>query len=248
MYGAHNRHLPRRQQACEGATLMAEEYISFDDVRKQTLAEMNLVEQIVNLARHVEDTVREANVIINSYIKGQFEVVKAKYERVNTLKNSSEEVKSKVIEYIVRVTPGLMNKDIYRTIVLALERIAQSADAAAYRARMLALRAKIMNEEVGNRILELLNLFMNQYANVVSSLRMLAVNPPGALKHVDEILKLEESIDGIYKEIGIQLYDSMQDDIPALMITKELVDILENCSDLAREVAENVRYLALHKV
>lgn len=227
---------------------MAEEYISFDDVRKQTLAEMNLIEQIVNLARQVEDALREAHMIIGSYIKGQFEVVKAKYERVELLKNTSEELKAKAIEYLVRVTPGLVNKDIYKAIILALDRVAQSMDAAVYRAKILAIRHKEVKESLGESLMELLQHLTKEYSEVVSGIRMLAVNPQNVLKHVNEALKVEETIDGMYRDLEIKVYDELSDDIPALMITKELVDILETCADLIREVAENLRYLALHKV
>lgn len=227
---------------------MAEEYISFDDVRKQTLAEMNLIEQIVNLARQVEDTLREAHMIIGSYIRGQFEVVKAKYERVELLKNTSEELKAKAIEYLVRVTPGLVNKDIYKAIILALDRVAQSMDAAVYRAKILAIRHKEVKESLGESLTELLQHLTKEYSEVVSGIRMLAVNPQNVLKHVNEALKVEETIDGMYRDLEIKVYDELSDDIPALMITKELVDILETCADLIREVAENLRYLALHKV
>jgi len=227
---------------------MAEDYINLNDPRSQSLAEVSLIEQLQAIARQVDEALREARLLIDNYLEGRLEVVKTKYDRVEMLKNKCEELKSKAIEYLVRVTPSLLNKDIYRTIIIALSKISQDIDSATYRTKILASKNKVLDTDTTKMVKEILEEFSKQYNKLLDTIRILGINPANAAKTADEVLKIEETIDKLYREASLMLYENLENDIPVLLITKEFVDLIESASDLVRDIAENIKYLALHKV
>ncbi len=227
---------------------MAEDYINLNDPRSQSLAEVSLIEQLQAIARQVDETLREARLLIDNYLEGRLEVVKTKYDRVEMLKNRCEELKSKAIEYLVRVTPSLLNKDIYRTIIIALSKISQDIDSATYRTKILASKNKVLDTDTTKMLEKILEEFTKQYNKLLNTIRLLGINPANAAKTADEVLKIEETIDKLYREASLMLYENLENDIPVLLITKEFVDLIESASDLVRDIAENIKYLALHKV
>ena len=164
------------------------------------------------------------------------------------LKNRCEELKSKAIEYLVRVTPSLLNKDIYRTIIIALSKISQDIDSATYRTKILASKNKVLDTDTTKMLEKILEEFTKQYNKLLNTIRLLGINPANAAKTADEVLKIEETIDKLYREASLMLYENLENDIPVLLITKEFVDLIESASDLVRDIAENIKYLALHKV
>ncbi|HDJ83624.1 MAG TPA: hypothetical protein ENG44_01335, partial [Desulfurococcaceae archaeon] len=119
---------------------MAEEYYSPDDIRKASIAEMNLIEMLKSITRTVEDTFIEVNDIVLSFLGGKLETVKTRYVKARHMKNQTEELKDKAMEYLVRVSTSLLYKDVYRIVLTDLDRIAQNLDAVAYRLYLLADR------------------------------------------------------------------------------------------------------------
>jgi uncharacterized protein Yka (UPF0111/DUF47 family) len=226
---------------------MAEEYINPEDLNRISLAEMSVLEQLHNLARVVEDTVRETGMLVDDLVKGKKESIKARYERVRLHKDNAEAVRDKVLEYLVRVSPTLIYKDLYMNIASRIEKITQDMDAASYRSVVVAYKDLKLKPETGNKLQELFRGASNIYSNLLDAVRMLSTNPRKTYEICGIIAKLEEEVDKIYRELELHIYEAYSDNIAALLLIKEIADLLEDSSDMAKEASDYLKYLALHK-
>lgn len=227
---------------------MTEEYINPVDPRRISLAEMSVVEQLMSLSSHVRDSMGESVKIVEDLVEGKKEAIKARYERIRSLKNSAEEVKDKTLEYIVRIAPTLIYKDLYAAVVNMLERVAQNMDALAYRVLVTSRQNASVGQETGRMVAEFASTVFKAYDKLHDAIRMLSMN--SARKSVEaakEVSKLEDAADSLYRNITPHLYSSYSSDISMLMLLKEIVDTLEDTCDVIKEAADNLRYLALHK-
>ncbi len=227
---------------------MAEEYYNPEDIRKASIAELNLIEMLKNVARQAEDTYTEVNDIVVSFLNKQLDVVKTHYVKARHMKNQTEELKDKAMEYLVRVSASLLYKDVYRYVLIDLDKMSQNLDAIAYRLYLLADRGYTVDEGVATDIRGFMDKIREQLSVLTTSIEMLGINPKKSIEEAERIIRMEEDADQSYRELELKIFEEYNEKIPLLLVLKEVVDLLEETSDLARDAADNIKYIALHKV
>lgn len=227
---------------------MAEEYYNPEDLRKASIAELNLIEMLKNVARLAEDTYTEVNDIVVSFLDKQLDMVKTRYVKARHMKNQTEELKDKAMEYLVRVSTSLLYKDAYRYVLIDLDKMAQNLDAIAYRLYLLADRGYTVDEGVAVDIRSFMDKIREQLSVLTTVIEMLGINPKKSLEEAERIIRMEEDADQSYRELELKIFEEYTENLPLLLVLKEIVDLLEETSDLARDAADNLKYIALHKV
>ncbi len=223
---------------------MSETYLS----NKEALAEAHVLELINNLARSTEDAIRETLSLLEEFAKGKLEIVRVKYSRIRTFKNRSEELKSKTLEYLVRTGPSMLFKDIYVSIAYNLERIAQLMNGISHRLLLLSLKGLTPSVDVAKRLVSFGEKFIEEYEGLKRTLIMMNYNPKKVIEGAREVFRLEDEIDDMYRSNEVELYEKHSSNLILLMLLKEVYDIIEESSDLVKDSAENLAYLALHKI
>ncbi len=227
---------------------MAEEYYNPEDLRKASIAELNLIEMLKNVARLAEDTYTEVNDIVVSFLNKQLDIAKTRYVKARHMKNQTEELKDKAMEYLVRVSTSLLYKDAYRYVLIDLDKMSQNLDAIAYRLYLLADRGYTVDEGVAADIRSFMDKIREQLSVLTTAIEMLGINPKKSLEDAERIIRMEEDADQSYRELELKIFEEYTEKIPLLLVLKEIVDLLEETSDLARDAADNLKYIALHKV
>ncbi len=227
---------------------MAEEYYNPEDLRKASIAELNLIEMLKNVARLTEDTYTEVNDIVVSFLDKQLDIAKTRYVKARHMKNQTEELKDKAMEYLVRVSTSLLYKDAYRYVLTDLDRMSQNLDAIAYRLYLLADRGYTVDEGVASDIRSFMDKIREQLSVLTTAIEMLGINPKKTLEEAERIIRMEEDADQSYRELELKIFEEYTEKLPLLLVLKEIVDLLEETSDLARDAADNLKYIALHKV
>jgi len=224
-------------------------YIDVREGPKESLAEMHIIELLQGLARNVQETLRELREIVEQYCEGNLDIVKNRHGKVRKFKEASEEAKSKVVEYIVRVSPTMVSKEMYANIAYSLEKVAQRAAGAAHRLGILASKGVKPKSEVAKGLTILTGKLFEEYEALRSALMMLSLNIKKVVEHCEVVLKLEEDIDDIYRNLGYSMFEAEDvGDLVKIILLKDLVDVLEESSDTIRESAENLIFIALHKL
>jgi len=224
-------------------------YIDVRDPSRETLAEMHVIELLQDLVRNTQDALIELSNLVTMYLKGNLEVVKNRYEKIRGFKGSAENAKSKVLEYVVRVSPSMINKEVYASIASALERVAQLASGIAHRLAIMSSQGLKPKPDIIDDVNLFVEKFMEEFDHFRSSLMMLNVNARRTIEESRKVKALEEEIDEIYRLLKFKLFKVENlNDLIYVMLFKEVTDLIEDSADLIKEASENLAYIALHKV
>ncbi|OYT37195.1 MAG: hypothetical protein B6U89_07745 [Desulfurococcales archaeon ex4484_58] len=212
----------------------------------ESIAEMNIHENLVNLARMAGDVLRVFVDIVNS-MPGEVDPSKI-YGKIIEPKSRIEENKLLFMEYLARLGDAISYKQNYASIALGLERLTQLLDGASYRLTLLKQKKYSIDDEICDFIKQFTGIIEEQYRNLLEGLKKLRSDPKKTLMNVNEITKLENRADEVYRNATFTLYTKLSEQIIPLMVLKDAIDFIENASDLLKSVGEELRYLALHKV
>ena len=226
---------------------MSEGYIRPEDLVKISIAESNIAEQIRTLCRLLIDEYVHVNELFKLFMNSMYVVVENEYPKVRKSKDNIEEAVDKAMEYLVRVGIGLGFKDIYTSILQEISRASELLDMTAYKLLILTkLEPKLTDRMVAliERIFENLKSCLEKLDLAIS---LFLVNPKKAIEISVEVSKIEESVDDLYRELSIELIKEVKDE-KTLIITKDIIDVLEEIVDILRHIATCIKYIALHRV
>ena len=225
------------------------EYWGYYDETETSLAEMSLAEQLLALARNVGDALRDSMNAVNDFAGGDYEAVKQRAVKVRGYKNGAERVKDNIIYYLARLGYLLPLSDVYRQVVLQLDRIAQNSDAVAYRLSVLVSEASPrLSKSFSAKLAEMARLVSLEYEALLSSVRLLQENPRRSIDEARRTMSLEEEVDQKYRELEIDVIHEMKDNMVALVLMREVIDLVEDTADVVKDAAENILFLALSKI
>ncbi len=227
---------------------MPEEVIRYDDVVNQSIAEMNLIEQLTKIIDPIE---REASRLLEmskSLVEGKNELVKKAYEYIRKTKEEAQNLKETTMEYIVRLTPSLINKEIYIMALSHLDKLSQLIDEIAYKMTLVARMNIEIDRGLGDKIDSMISKMYNMVKDLQQESKQLGVNPRKALAYHDEICSGESEIDEAYREAEISTVNSSALGCLEKMVLKELIETIENTADTIRDASYDFKYLALYRV
>ncbi len=207
------------------------------------LVEMNIHEMLINLGNMGLDIISEATEAI---LSGKLSHLEKTYPKLRDKKERLEKTRIMFMEYLVRVASELPEKDLYASLVMKIDRIMQIMDGAAYRLKVYLAKYSI-DEEVSRQMGKMLRSLLNEYGELQRALEKLRYNPAETIRIAENIKKYEEYIDELYRELELMLFHKYSDNILALMLLKEAVDLIEDAADLTKEAGEEARYIALHR-
>ncbi|MEM0380883.1 MAG: DUF47 family protein [Desulfurococcaceae archaeon] len=212
----------------------------------ESIAEMNIFESIASMTRIVEDAFRVFNELVDNFDREDIDFTKL-YNKIYEPKTRVEEHKIMLMEYLARLGEAIDYKQYYVSLTLSLERLVQLLDGASYRIMLLKKNYKTVNKIVNEYLKQMKDVINEQFKNFTSGLKTIAKEPRKTISFINEISKLENKADEIYREATFNLYTKFSNDILLLMMLRDILDFVEDTSDLLRKIGEELRYLALNR-
>ncbi|AWR94559.1 DUF47 family protein [Acidianus brierleyi] len=170
------------------------------------------------------------------------------YAKIDGIKNSVENEKYLLGEYIIKIKEGLDDKDLYINILDRLEKISQNLDAGAYRLSVLRTR----NTEIDNLTYKLIIIISEKIlaslTHLIESIKSLSTDAKKSIDSARNILKLEEEVDDLYRNVELKLFERKYEDLIYVMLMKDIVDRLEDSEDLIRDSANDITYIAFGRI
>lgn len=210
-----------------------------------SLAEANIMEQLIGIYRLVSDEARELNSMMREADLTQSALVEKRYERVRKLKNDVESSTMTLMEYFIKVSEYISSRELYVMVIDETLRVAEDLEAAAYRLYLVnRLGGRIPDKvyaiisEVSRRLVTLVDLLGDMLRNVGND-RVVREAFSGAVK-------TEDSIDELYREGGLECLRISGEFAGAPML-KEALDKLEDAADIAKRVATYIWFLSSFK-
>ncbi len=228
---------------------MSEYYDYERDMRRNiSLAESSLSEHLFGLAREVEDLVTQLPNVVSYLVEGDTSSMQSLYMKIRGEKDRVELMKDEALYYLARIGTLLLTTNIYKDSFIALARVATNIDGMAYRA-MLVLENGFLRlpPMITTSLQDIVRVFVDQYRSLSYSIRLLHESPDKAYESTAKVFNLEEEIDQQYRQLSLNVYKAFKNEVVALLLLKDLTEMLEDTADLVRDVAENVRFLSLYR-
>ena len=216
--------------------------------RRSSLAESSLSEQLIGLARRVEDVVLMLPDLIKYLGEGDTYSIISLYHRIRGEKERVESFKDEALSYLARLGTLLNTVNIYKDSFISLSRIATNIDGIAYRAMIMLENGLLrLPPKIITNLSEIVKVFVDQYRSLSYSIQMLLEDPRKSYEAATKVFSLEEEIDQRYRQTNIDLYKVLKDEVVALLLLRDLTELLEDTADIVRDIAENVRFLSLYR-
>jgi len=215
---------------------------------KESIAESQIMEQLNTILRNVEEIYRELALAFKDLDSGNAEAVRKRHSRIRAIKDEVENNGINLMDYVLKVSPTLMFKDVYVSIIQDLVRAAEHGEAAAYRNLLLSNKEF---ERMPDTLYALLDSMLTKLIEMIdldtSMLSKIGVSNRIFRELYIKLIKSENSIDDLYREGGLVVLRKYSKDVGALILIKELLDKLEDAADILKRVGTYIRYISLHR-
>ncbi len=192
----------------------------------------------------VIEVVEHAYNMIRAYSEGKLDDAKKEYEGAFNAEREADEIKRKIIEELSTEVFHPIDREELIRLILTTDDIAAYAKAASR--RLLLVLDSRLDKEIVEKLLEMASKLYEATGLLKEAANQLLHNPRDALRTADKIERLEEEIDDIRMEALDKVLSFCDRTKPSLcLISKELVDSLENASDRCEDTADVIRSIAL---
>ena len=211
-----------------------------------TLAEMHIHENLVNLLRQSDEVVKVFVEVVEGLQEDKdFEKI---YNKIHVPKTRIEENRIMFMEYLIRLGETLRNRQNYIALANGIEKFIQLLDGATYRLSLFRRKGYHADNEIYNMLKELATTIVSEYRSIYDGLTRLKTDPKKALISIRDLSKLENKADELYRELTFTIYSKYQNQIVPLMVLKDAIEFMENTADLLKSMGEELRYLALYRI
>ncbi len=211
-----------------------------------TLAEMHIHENLVNLLRQSDEIVKVFVEVVEGLQEDKdFEKI---YNKIHVPKKRIEENRIMFMEYLIRLGETLRNRQNYIALANGIEKFIQLLDGATYRLSLFRRKGYHADNEIYNMLKELATTIVSEYRSIYDGLTRLKTDPKKALISIRDLSKLENKADELYRELTFTIYSKYQNQIVPLMVLKDAIEFMENTADLLKSMGEELRYLALCRI
>ena len=210
-----------------------------------------IAEQLINVAREVDNAVAVVSRLISGSKLPEYQVVdKAFRQEVAMSKRSVETYSSRLLEYIASGRIELVDsKDLILGAVRIMESIVYNVESALYRLVLLKKHGieelPRINEEI-SAMLRVLSSMTSEITSITRLLSRIGSNRETMRmleRRVDQVVQAEADVDRLYREALDALIASSPTAAQA-MLYKDALDSLEAAADAVKDLAESFRILA----
>ena len=210
-----------------------------------------IAEQLINVAREVDNAVAVVSRLISGSKLPEYQVVdKAFRQEVAMSKRSVETYSSRLLEYIASGRIELVDsKDLILGSLRVMESIVYNVEDALYRLVLLKKHGieeiPRINEEISS-MLRVLSSMTSEITSITRLLSRIGSNRETMRmleRRVDQVVQAEADVDRLYREALDALIASSPTAAQA-MLYKDALDSLEAAADAAKDLAESFRILA----
>ncbi|MEM2006656.1 MAG: DUF47 family protein [Sulfolobales archaeon] len=198
---------------------------------------------IVHVAE-VEKVVEKSKNVINELIKGNADLVAVFWGEVFESERKADDIKRKLLAELASETFHPIDREEIVRLVLTTDDIAAYAKAWSRRA-MLYLPDRLP-QNIGDALSTMASKVHEAVKYIKQAVEVLSENPRSTLDLANKVESLEEEVDDIRHEVFrevLKFCDSSRSS--KCMLTKEIMDSIENAADRCEDVADVLRSIAL---
>ena len=205
---------------------------------------MRLLSLTQDQIREVVDVIRKTNMLIESYYNGKSpQDLEKLYQDILNTENSAREIKRSIEDEVTNLGALLTNKEDFIRLINGIDKISDIAEGVAFRVLSLSRTKLKVNKEIMQDMCVLSDNVLKTVIRLREAVLAITLNNETFKAKVKETEDAERVVDNNYRNLDLAILQSEMR-IPQLLLSREIVAMLEDIADKAEEVVENLRVLS----
>ncbi|HEX9913888.1 MAG TPA: DUF47 family protein [Candidatus Bathyarchaeia archaeon] len=165
-------------------------------------------------------------------------------DSIKTITNEANTIKTALIKELHEVGGVLVNRDDFFRLISVFGDIMDEIKGTAARLIETEKRGWTLTDEVAKGILELADLAFDSLIKLREAMMSLGFNSDKSIAFTRQIDEIEKRFDERYVEVQMSVVTSTME-LPAILILKDTVNLMENMVDKVRDASDHIRIIAL---
>lgn len=165
-------------------------------------------------------------------------------DSIKTITNEANTIKTALIKELHEVGGVLVNRDDFFRLISVFGDIMDEIKGTAARLIETEKRGWTLTDEVAKGILELADLAFDSLIKLREAMMSLGFNSDKSIAFTRQIDEIEKRFDERYVEVQMSVVTSSME-LPAILILKDTVTLMENMVDKVRDASDHIRIIAL---
>lgn len=165
-------------------------------------------------------------------------------DSVQTITDEAGGIKITLIKELHEIGGVLVNRDDFFRLISAFGDIMDQIKGTGARLTLIEKRQWQMPENVAVGMLELSDLAFDALLKLREAMMSLGFNSDKAIGFTKQIEDIERKFDEHYMNVEMEVITSAME-IPAILILKDTINLMENMVDKVREASDHIRIIAL---
>lgn len=195
-------------------------------------------------ARSIVSVVRELSLMIDWVVKEEGEKAKEHYEKMLSLIDESDRIKHRGIEEVASVGALLVSREAFLSLIFELSKIADNAEAAGYRLMGLVESGWKVKLRRLEGLSEFASMVLDEIVKLRETMISLNFNYEKALEMAKMVEESEKKIDSVHRKLDLAVLSSGLPP-PALLLARDVMERVENISDLGIDIIDVIRLIAI---
>jgi len=195
-------------------------------------------------ARNTVEITRELALMIDGVAEGKQKSTREHYQAMLKLLDEFDKTKTDLLGEVASVGSLLINREDFMRLIFAVEEIADYAEGVGFRLVGILDRKWKVDKKYIARISGLASLVLEEMTKLRETILSLSFNPSKAMELTRTVEEVERKIDASYRTLDIEILDAKMP-MQSVLILRDIIQHLEKMADLAVDVADLVRVLAI---
>ncbi|MEM4535979.1 MAG: DUF47 family protein [Nitrososphaerota archaeon] len=166
------------------------------------------------------------------------------YQKILKADESAKDTTRMIEMEMSNVGALLTNKEDFIRLVTEIDEIADTVEGIAYRMVNLAKMKTKLSRELNSKLLELGDMVLSTLNRLRETLLAITLNATTFQQKMRETEEHEKKVDDIYRTLDLSILTS-ELKIAPLLLTREIVWMLEEIADTAERIVDTLRALSL---
>jgi len=215
--------------------------VVYDRIQKVNQIQIRIIDNTNDYMRKIHSAILILSEMVDDLIDNNSENIQDKLNQISQFEREGEDMKNYLFDELA--TPDLfLRRGDFMRLVITINQIVDKIEGTAYRVK----RCKNwkINDKVGAQVKKIMETLIKQIRITKEMIFTLTQNPKETLKRVKNVYALEQDIDKLRRDLMEELFD-LDIDTKTLMQARDLLDGLENISNLSENVADATRIIAV---
>jgi uncharacterized protein Yka (UPF0111/DUF47 family) len=165
-------------------------------------------------------------------------------DSIKTITNEANTIKTALIKELHEVGGVLINRDDFFRLISTFGDIMDEIKGTAARLIETEKRGWTLTDDVAKGILELADLAFDSLIKLREAMMSLGFNSDKSIGFTRQIDDIEKKFDERYVDVQMSVVTSSME-LPAILILKDTVNLMENMVDKVRDASDHIRIIAL---